>query len=67
MALVTPSKYLVVGERARVKSGTLEGLEGFIIRKKSNLHIVLSRDRIMRSIPVEVDVEELEAAGLSRR
>lgn len=62
-----PHKYLVAGERARVKSGVLEGFEGVIIRKKSNLYIVLSLDRIMQSVAVEVDAEKLELARPLRR
>jgi transcription antitermination factor NusG len=55
-----PHPYLTVGERARVVSGPLAGLEGIIVRKKNNLHIVLSLDRIMQSIAIEVAAGELE-------
>ena len=57
---VQPHEYLVVGERARVSSGIFEGLEGVIVRKKNNLHIVLTLDQIMRSVAIEVSAEELE-------
>lgn len=57
---VEPHPYLVVGERARVKSGVLAGLEGVIVRRKKNLQIVLTLDQIMRSIAIEVDTDELE-------
>lgn len=60
MGKVDPHPYLVVGERARVASGVLTGLEGIIVRKKNNFHIVLSLDQIMRSIAIEVDASELE-------
>lgn len=56
---VEPHAYLVVGERARVTSGVLAGLEGVIVRKKNNLQIVVSLDTIMRSIAIEVDAREL--------
>jgi transcription antitermination factor NusG len=58
---VRPHSQLAVGERARVKSGVLEGLEGVIVRGKENLRMVLSLDQMMRSIAIEVDAEELEA------
>jgi transcription antitermination factor NusG len=57
---VEPHQYLVVGERARVVSGVLQGLEGVILRKKNNLQIVLSLDQIMQSVAIEVDARELE-------
>jgi transcription antitermination factor NusG len=59
---VEPHPYLVVGERARVKSGVLAGLEGVIVRKKNDLNIVLTLDRIMQSIAIEVEAKELEPA-----
>lgn len=55
-----PHEYLVVGERARVTSGVLAGLEGVVVRKKNDLHIVLTLDQIMRSVAIEVDASELE-------
>lgn len=55
-----PHPYLAIGERARVRSGVLAGLEGVIVRRKSNLQIVLNLDRIMRSVAVEVCANELE-------
>lgn len=60
-----PHSYLVVGERARVRSGVLAGLEGIIVRKKSNLHIVLSLDQIMQSVAIEVEGDELEPLSSS--
>ena len=57
---VQPHEYLVVGERARVCSGIFKGLEGVIVLKKNNLHIVLTLDQIMQSVAIEVSAEELE-------
>jgi transcription antitermination factor NusG len=57
---IEPHEYLVVGERARVKSGIFEGVEGVIVRKNNNLQIVLTLDQIMRSVAIEVNAEELE-------
>jgi transcription antitermination factor NusG len=56
---VCPHAHLAAGERVRVKSGVLAGLEGVIIREK-NLRMVLSLHHIARSIAIEVDEEELE-------
>jgi transcription antitermination factor NusG len=63
---VKPHEYLVVGERARICSGIFEGLEGVIVRKKNNLHIVLTLDQIMRSVAIEVSAEELESLSQRR-
>lgn len=57
---VEPHSYLSVGERARITSGVLAGLEGIVIRQKHNLRFVLSMDQIMQSIVIEVDAGELE-------
>ena len=57
---VQPHPYLTVGDRARIKSGFMAGLEGVIVRQKNNLHLVLSLDQIMQSIAIEVAPEELE-------
>lgn len=62
-----PHPYLVVGERARVRSGPLAGLEGVIVRKKKNLQIVMSLDQIMRSVAIEVEAGELEPLSQSRQ
>ncbi len=63
---VEPHPYLVVGERAKVRSGVFAGLEGVIVRKKNNLHIVLTLDQIMRSVAVEVSADELEPVSRER-
>jgi len=55
-----PHPLLAVGQRARIRSGTLAGLEGIVVRKKNSLRFVLTMDLIMESIAVEVDGEELE-------
>ena len=59
---IRPHPRLVVGERARIKSGVLAGLEGVIIREKQNLRMVMCLDQIMRSVAIEVSAEELESA-----
>ncbi len=55
-----PHPYLVVGEKARIKSGSLAGMVGVLARKKNNLRVVLTLELIMRSVAVEVDADELE-------
>ena len=55
-----PHPYLVVGERVRIKAGPLEGMEGVLLRKKSNLRVVLTVASIKQSVAVEVDAGDVE-------
>lgn len=55
-----PHPLLTVGQRARIRSGALAGLEGIVVRRKNGLRFVLTMDLIMQSIAVEVDGSELE-------
>jgi transcription antitermination factor NusG len=55
-----PYPYLRVGQRVRVKTGPLCGLEGILLRKKNRLRFVISLDLILRSVAVEIDPMDLE-------
>ena len=57
-----PHPYLVVGEKARIKSGPFAGMTGIIVRKKNLFRVVLTLDLIMQSVAVEIDIEELDPA-----
>lgn len=59
---VAPHPYLSKGRRVRVRSGAMEGLEGIIVRRKDRCRVVFSIDLIERSVAVEVDEADLEAA-----
>jgi transcription antitermination factor NusG len=58
---VEPHPYLNAGQRVRVRSGPLQGLEGIIVRTKDRCRIVLSIHLIMRSMAVEVDECDVES------
>jgi transcription antitermination factor NusG len=58
-----PHPYLAVGRSVRIKAGAMSGLEGVLVRKKSNLRVVLALEVIMRSVSVEVDAADLEATA----
>jgi transcription antitermination factor NusG len=60
---VDPYPYLKVGNRARIRTGALAGLEGIVIRKDDRLQMVVSIDAIMRSFAVRVHADELEACS----
>ena len=55
-----PYPYLVAGERVRIRAGSMEGMEGVLVRKKNELRVVLTLDLIHRSVAVEVDAEDVE-------
>jgi len=55
-----PHSLLTVGQRVRIRSGALFGMEGVLERRKSSLRVVLTVDFIMQSVAVEVDEGELE-------
>src|SRR5579864_2519546 len=59
---VEPHPYLKAGRRVRVRSGAMQGLEGIVVRRKDRCRVVFSNDMIMRSVAVEVDEADLEAA-----
>jgi transcription antitermination factor NusG len=58
--VIEPCPYLKVGQRVRVRSGALEGLQGILVRKKNITRFVISLDLIMRSVSAEIDVDNLE-------
>jgi len=60
---VEPHPLLTVGQRARIRTGALEGMEGIVVRKKNSLRMILTLGYIHRSIAVEVSAEDLEPLG----
>jgi transcription antitermination factor NusG len=60
---VEPHPLLRIGQRARIRSGALAGMEGIVLRKKNNLRMVLTLEYIQRSIAVEVSADDLEPLG----
>jgi len=57
-----PYRELVVGERVRIRSGSLQGVEGTLIRKSNHLRFVLSVAMINQHAAIEVRPDQLEAA-----
>jgi hypothetical protein len=42
----------------------MAGMQGVLVRRKSNFRVVLALDVIMRCVAVEVDADDLEPASL---
>ena len=59
---VEPHPFLKCGERVRVTRGSLEGVEGILIRKKSLYRLVLSVEMLAQSVAVEIDAFDVEPA-----
>lgn len=57
-----PYPYLSVGERVRVRSGPMTGVEGVLIREGRHDRIVISVSLLMRSVMVEIERALVEPA-----
>lgn len=57
---VEPHPFLKCGERVRVTRGSLEGVEGILVRKKNLYRLVLSVDMMAQSVAMEIDATEVE-------
>jgi transcription antitermination factor NusG len=57
---VEPHPFLKCGERVRIKGGSLEGVEGVLVRQKNLCRMVLSVDMLAQSVAVEVEAADLE-------
>ena len=51
---------LVIGERVRVKSGVMQGLEGTLVRTNNSLRFVLTLELINQHAAIQVNAEDLE-------
>jgi transcription antitermination factor NusG len=60
-----PHPYLCVGDRVRVKSGPLQGQQGFIVCVKNRTRLVLSFDSIRCSATLQADQLDVEPLGAS--
>jgi transcription antitermination factor NusG len=49
--------FLHEGQRIRVNRGSLEGLEGLLVKKKSEWRMVVSITMLQRSVSIEIDRE----------
>lgn len=58
--LVEPHPYLKCGMQVRVTRGSLEGVEGLLVRKKNQFRLILSVEMLAQSVAVEVDAADVE-------
>ena len=55
-----PFPNLVIGQRVRIKTGSLSGLSGVLLRNANGLRVVLTVELIQQSVAVEVDAADVE-------
>jgi transcriptional antiterminator RfaH len=55
-----PYAGLIAGQRVRIKTGAMRGLEGWLVRKSSGWRFVLTVQLIHHHVAVEVDASTLE-------
>ena len=51
---------LVIGEKVRIKSGVMQGLQGTLVRKCNSVRFVLTLELINQHAAIHVDAEDLE-------
>jgi len=54
--------FLKVGQRVRIRSGALNGVEGILLSRNGSCRLVISVDAIQRSLAVQVEGYQVEAA-----
>ena len=58
--LAQPYSDLVIGEKVRVKSGILQGVQGTLVRRSGGDRFVLSFESINQHAAIQVSAEDLE-------
>jgi|HubBroStandDraft_5_1064220.scaffolds.fasta_scaffold384560_1 transcription antitermination factor NusG len=61
---IGPWPYPKPGDRVRIESGPLRGLEGALVRQKDALRLVLSIELLQRSLAIEVAAETISPLRL---
>jgi transcription antitermination factor NusG len=54
--------FLKIGQRVRIRSGALDGLEGVLVSRSGSQTLVISVDAIQRSLAVRLEGYQVEAA-----
>jgi transcription antitermination factor NusG len=57
---LAPYPYLRIGQRVRLRSGCLDGVEGILVGRKGNRKLVVSINLIQRSLAVPIEGYEIE-------
>jgi transcription antitermination factor NusG len=57
---IEPYRELLIGNKVRIKSGLMQGIEGILVRKNDSLRFVLTIELINQHAAIEVDADDLE-------
>ena len=57
----TTHPFLKIGQRVRIRGGSLEGVEGVLLSRNGDRTLIISVDAIQRSLAVRVEGYEVEA------
>lgn len=60
---IEPHPYLASGTKVRIRSGIMAGVEGILLRRKNDFRVVLTLEMIMKSVKVEVGIDDIEPVG----
>jgi len=58
---IEPFRDFVIGEKVRIRSGVMQGIQGTLVRKSNSLRFVLTLELINQHAAVQVDAEDLES------
>ena len=58
--LCTPHEFLKIGERVRIRGGSLQGIEGILKAIKNDRSLVISVDLIQKAIAIRIDGFDVE-------
>ncbi len=59
---VHPHPYLKAGRKVRIRSGSMAGIEGILVRKRDCARVVISISLLQRSISLDIDESDIEPA-----
>jgi len=55
-----PYRGLAIGQKVRINTGALQGLEGALVRNANSLRVVITVNLIQQSVAVELDADAVE-------
>jgi transcription antitermination factor NusG len=55
-----PHPFVKAGDRVRIRSGCLAGIEGILLRKAGGCRFVLNVELLMQAVSIEVSAEDVE-------
>jgi len=56
---VAPCSYLQTGQRVRVRTGALSGVEGLLVQIRNQHRLVIAADILQRAVSLEIDAHQV--------